>query len=65
MDRRNFLRTGSLAMLGSLACTIRTLSSARAAKAFPLNDSPFSAMNKEPWGQLRLSVVTLVHVRNI
>ena len=30
-----------------------------------LYTSPFSAMNKEPWGQLRLSVVTLVHVRNI
>ena len=36
-----------------------------AAKALPLNESPLSAMNKEPFGQFLLSVVTVPQFRNI
>ena len=44
---------------------VKSASNALAAKVLPLKLSPFKAMNNEPLGQLRLSVVTPVQSRNI
>ena len=44
--------------ISSIMANAHPESSANLANALPLNDSPFKAINKEPSGQFRLSVVT-------
>ena len=50
---------------GDLTELQRNMTNANLANALPLNDSPFKAINKEPSGQFRLSVVTDWHSRKI